>query len=458
MSDDARHILVVSLTDRRARFAQASRHGNQVRIDRRSTLALPEGVTLDQPGKLSEAIQAHLKQEGYTSRAAVVGVSSRWVMARYHKAPPVDDAALRGIARLQAERDAAGLADQLTYDYQEVSGNHASRELLLVAVQHKRLDAVRAVMQAAGLQLRRVMPTALSCGHDADHALTLLLQDGMVSVMEARAGGWVSLSAFTTGTDQLDTPDDRKRFAATLARHMMTLPPAQREDGGTLRLLDTLGLDDAARAGLKRAIEAKLGSIEIEPADDTELIARATLTAPDAQVNLIASRLDQPEPRRLSKRVRWGGGAAAAVLLITLGVAGLWFWQLHQLNTMRAEHDAIAEQATHLETILDDTRAASGWFDDRLPVLDCLLALTEAFPTQQRVWVTQFRLDDQLVGTLECRAQDQDAMLAYLDALRDSPSLSGVELRDWQETGRDPRLLTFQIGFRYQPGAAGGAG
>ena len=87
-------------------------------------------------------------------------------------------------------------------------------------------------------------------------------------------------------------------------------------------------------------------------------------------------------------------------------------------------------------------------------MLDCLLELTRTFPRRGEVWVTQFSLDEDRRGVVRGKATQKESMLAYLQAMQQSAVLKETELRDWNESGREQRVVAFEITFRYD-GPAG---
>jgi Tfp pilus assembly protein PilN len=184
-------------------------------------------------------------------------------------------------------------------------------------------------------------------------------------------------------------------------------------------------------------------------------LGEAALNDAGPRIDWLADRLHPPTPRRYGTLTR-GAVAAAALLLLAAGVT-FYFWQsaTSRLDQLQAEIDAIASDASELERLHDQTRAAAGWFDDRLPILDGLLELTRAFPREGRVWVTQFTLDENRGGLVRGQAGDEATMLVYLNAMRAAPALTDLELRDWTDAGRDGRAVTFEITFQYQPGPPG---
>jgi len=454
MGKDAGHILAITLTPRRLRLGIAHRGRKGVEVGSRAEAPL-DAAALATPQAFAAAVRAALSGTAAPPKAAAVGLPARWVMTHHHPCPPVGDEQRREIARLQAERLAAGVSDKLTTDYQHGGGGERTG-VLIAAVQTARLRAIEAGLREAGLTLRAAVPTALTCPPPSDEpALAVLIEPGSVTALHANDGRWVGLSELPVGDD--DPADDagRARLVAALRRQAVS-SPAGLGDRPAVTLFDATGGAAAALEPVRAAIEAGVGPCTMRAVDTVAQVADAAVGRAEPAVNFADTRLAVAPRRQLPKPARWAAIAALIVLAAGLAVGGLWWQQRSELRGLEQEHAQLSTRAAELEQVLDDSRAVAGWFDDRPPVLACMLALTDTFPQRRGLWVTRLSLDDELEGSIQGRALSRELMLEYVAAMRGSPRLDAVVLRDWHETGRDDRVVVFEIAFRFVPGAGGG--
>lgn len=442
-------ILAIAVTRDALRLAELRGSGGAVSVTKRSTLAWPspEGSSPEaDPTARGSALKQHLADEGYSAKRAAVGLPGSWVLARRWALPPVDDDAVAGIVRLRVEKEFAAAGGDgktaLAFDFADAPAQEGERGVLLVGVRRDRLDGVRALLAGAGLSPVSIGVTALAAVTELGDGQAIVVEGDTTTACVREAGK-------TGGLGAVPTHAQRARWTADVSRLLTTLPTPVGTAATARQLIDLSGAhDELIEAGTARWPDA-----QIQQADPAEAVGRAALTQGDdaPRIDWQADRLTPPPPQRFGRAAAWSLRAAVLLLVVAAGLWFFWGRAVDERDALRAELDAIGGDAAQLKTMHADTRAAAGWFDDRPPVMDCLLELTRTFPTAGRIWVTQFSLDDGRAGVVRCKAQDKDTMLSYLEAMQASAALRDVELRDWNEGGRDERTVVFEIAFRYAP-------
>ena len=91
-------------------------------------------------------------------------------------------------------------------------------------------------------------------------------------------------------------------------------------------------------------------------------------------------------------------------------------------------------------------RLVRGWYESRPPMLDCLRALTMAFPNSGQVWTSSLSLRDDMTGTLTGKATDEKTVLDLMDHLKSSGPFASVQL---QQLRQDTRGVSFSITFTF---------
>jgi len=458
MAKQHANLLGIAITETSVQVAECRGTGRSAKAGRRSSFEIDAGEVFESPERFGERLAEHLKQEGYSAKHAAVGLCGRWVLARAMALPSAEGATLAGMVRLKIEREFAGGQVDLCFDYQDAppaaatgaTATSAQRDLLLVGMPKRRLEKLQRGIVAAGLELTRVGATPLDLCASADRdGLGLVVDPAGITLTHRVAGrcaGFATAGYDTTGagTDNAST----KQLVAAASRLAMTNFAGA---SGPVVLADTAELDADARAAIAAALAEKFGPCDTAAADAAFAAAREASAADT--VNLLDSKLAVAPPRTLPGYAKWLIRAAVLFLLVGGVVGYLWVDANRELTTLQDEYDTIEDSAARLQTVREDTRAAAGWFDDRPPVLDCLLELTHTFPKRGRIWVTALTIEPDASGTVSCRADDEDTMWDYVRAMDASPRLSDVVLRRQNDAGRQADELVFDVSFRYRESA-----
>lgn len=448
-------LLGIAIGERSIRFALLKRRGHDVDLVGTSCLVLADAFDARDPAELGAEIAAHLRTHGHRADRAVVGLGTRWLLVHHEVVPPADARALHGILRLRIEKRYVTDRRELRFDYQAAPAPDGQGGVLLVGAQRERLGRVQAVLASAGIVPIAVTASALATGSGAGRAdgVVVLLDDDGASVLVMTGGQCASLVSCPAPSAELATDDGRHRFVEDL-RRSVTLSGAHVPDEGLdVLLLDAAPRTDEDQRALGAAVGAGLGRCDVQVSHVPEQLVRAVLGRRSRLADLLAERLDGGPPRRRSRRRVWLGRVAIVLLVVAPGLGFFWQRSAAHVASLRRAHAAVRPEADRLEQRRLDVRAAAGWFDERPPILDCLLELTRAFPGRGHMWVTSLKLDASANGALKGKADDKAVMLDYVNAMQDSQLLDGVALRDWHETGRDARIVVFEIVFTFRRGA-----
>lgn len=445
-------VIGIALGERSIRFTEMKRTGQSVEVVATSRMSLDTSIDQIEPDELGSAIGAHLKAHGHKARHAALGLSTRWVLVHRESAPPADAATLRSIIRLKIEKRFSAAEQDLTFSFQDAAAQNSQHGLLLVGAQTERIQRLHKATVAAGLVPISMVASALAAvaTSQANGIVVLIDPDGasLLTIEQGRCAGLASSPVTEQG---LATDAGRVRFVADLARHLV----ASANDRCDVLLLDALEQSDESRLTLRQTIAERFGNCEARPIDEAELLARGALSGDQAIADLLSSRLDVAPPRRLSARLTWLLRGAVAALVVTAILGFIWTRAAQRLESLQRQYAAVQPNAERLENLRLDMRAVVGWFDERPAVLDCLLELTHTIPRRGRIWVTSLHLDENLRGTIKCKADDKDLMHSYLNAMQASRHLADVELRDWNQSGSKSRIVDFEITFVHRSDVGG---
>ena len=453
MSTNRSTLLGIALTPTSADLAEVRRTGKNTQVLRRSTLTFVQGGGLDQPAKLGAALAEHLETNGYTTRNAVIGLCPRWVLTRLKQVPPADQETLRGIVNLQIERDFAGSASDMAFDYLigQAPADSTDAPLVLAGVRRSVLEQAKQASHAAGLRVSAITPTTFATA--AKHTGTVIqLEDGVAGVLRVRDGQVASLASCHAEPSTLSDPAKRERLLADLSRCMMQLPGGLLDEGATLILPTSVGEDSASFIA---EAEVRFGRIESVQADPAALLAQHAMEPGAGLIRFDASRLAPPKRSKLSPRMMWALRIAIVVLLIGGACLFLWTDATARREALQAELDAIRETAEELDSIQADTVMAAAWYDKRPPALDCLLELTRTFPKQGEIRVETLTLRGEMIGQIDCAASDRKTMDTYFTQMQQSDSLLKIDRGPVRPSGGSSTWIDFSVAFRFDAKAKG---
>lgn len=451
------HLLCITLTPGSAHIVEAKRAGQGAQLIRHSTLDLVPGADLDAPAGLGSALAQHLKQQGYGSRHAVIGLCPRWVLARQRMVPPADSESMRGIVSLQIEREFAGSSSTMTFDYlaNQAGDDAAQTALLLAGARSSVLRQIEQAAIAAGLQLDGITATPIAAATGLSGTV-VLVEPGVSAVMRVQGGRVIAMASCNAEPGTLAEQQGRTKLIADVSRCLLQLPGETVGEAVTLLLPDTVSQADAQALADEAAQRLGVAGVTAQQADSAELLANHALQSGVKTIDFLHSRLTPPRQSRVSPAMRWA--IRAAVLVLLIGGLGVYFWfdATSRRDDLQAEYDAIKDKAEQLEQVRNDLKLTEGWYDKRPPVLDCMLELTRTFPTQGEIRVETLILNDDMTGRVDCTAEDRTTMDHYFSAMRSAAALADVNPGGVRPAGGRSNWIDFPVTFRFDADAERG--
>jgi hypothetical protein len=474
--------LGVAVSDRSATCAEVVAHGGDRRSVRRTaTFVFPEGVMLDSPDALGQALAGFLRQRRFTASRAVVGVPARWLIAMEKEVPPSDDQQARAMLRLQAERLAVAESGEVVFDFAGRTSASSVSKVLLVGMVRERLARVEQMMDAAGMTVAAITSTGLTLAAAATRAKgsentargVLMLSKNGGEVVWRHDGSPRMLRPVSFLMNGHGLPPIAP-LGAELHR-AVALAAANGDAGGELLLLDGVGLPRehvqqlSQRLGVEVRAEDGVAAmkIQVEPGamSETEADEPATVGrfAPAVSLALAAarpellpldfrhSRLTPAPPKRFSRAQIWGVAIGATVVI---ALAGLFF-------AVRARESELADLTTQLEGMKDQIKTAQtnvdrfkygrGYFETRPPILDCLRDLAAAFGEGERIWVNNVTYREGNRFSVSGKAADTKIALAIIDRVRANPRFADVKNGPIVEADPRTREVSYSFSFEFNP-------
>ncbi len=472
-------MLGIALGESEMLIAEVRCEGAARRCVKRSRFAFPDGVTLDKPAQLGAALAGFLKAGGFAARAAVIGLPGRSVLCAAKAVPPAAPEMMAGILQLQAEREFSGDAKDWVFDY--VPRVDPSGAVLLAAASRHVIDQLMQMAEAAGVELAAITasPMALAtagtaAGSVESPRLILDLDPHGASIALRSAGQLCLFQHLAAEMKPLADAAHRAAWTAGVAGEIRrifvmhgvgTKLPAP--TAAVAWDVAQIGADAVRGIGEKIGIKldatpgtAEIGLADAASGDRAELttyisaaaLAVVGLSDAPAVIDFAHSRLAPPPRARFGKWHVWAASIAALVL-IAVG-ALVWDWQ--------DERSAVADLESRIKLMgdtvkvahefVDRVHAARGWYDTRPPALDCIRAISLAFPTDTPMWTTALVIRDNMAGSLTGKTASEKAVLELMDRLKASKRFEDVKLVYMRQADRKSREVSFAFNFVYLEG------
>lgn len=466
-------VLGVAISERAIHLAEFSYSGGIQRLVRSHALNFPEGLSWNDPAAVGRALRDVIRGERWSVAHAIVGLPSRWVMVVPQSLPPLVPAAATDALNLMIERDYPGDSHEWCFDYAGTVTQESKSNVLLTATAKARLTAVQSALAEAGVRAERITSTTMALASQdrsvgATQATIELTTDG--ATLAISSTGRLTNVERLTGTFSTSAPDGIELFAAQAQRVLSGPMSSDQAPASRLVIWDSTDADPAElmalgqRLGFKTEVNPGLEAYfsgdqrdpKTAPAGEFAgaiALARSGLERrTDDSINFLHSKL-APVARNGATRLRVAGIVAAAALLSAAVYFGVdWYVELGEVAQMQADLTSMKDDVAAARAIVERTRAAEGWFDDRPPMLGCLRDLTQAFPSQGQVIATSLTLRDDRTGTLGGRAQSQEGAFDLLDRLTASGRFSQVKMVYVRQADRSGPGVAFALTFVHSGG------
>ncbi len=431
-----------------------------------------EKLGADNGKALGQTLRQFLRTNHFAPKDAVVGIPTKWVVAREITAPPASADAVAGMLGIQAERTFSLNSGELIFDYCGRTSTSASSKVMLLAARRQMIDQIRELAAAAGLHVQAVTVSALAMGKAT--SFDPLKQHYGVYARPSYCELWSQLNGTPRSIKHLampsmnGTPDARTQSLAAAIQQEIMISSAQDQsppyevtvyDGSSLgegtidRLHEHLGSQVTVTDGNVALASAGLRLAERLDPSSTIAAAAVAMTAVAAEkpcVDFLSPRIGRRKASPRKRAMTW----VIIAGVVCLGLIGVVIadWQ-----SKRAD---IASYTEQLELIADDVAVArelkerlsyaSSWTSQDPRFLECLLQLTLAFPESPRVWASSLALSETAEGSLIGRALDEQSFYEVLNNIKGNAAFSDVKMMYLRDAGGSSREKAFAVTFKFQ--------
>ncbi len=379
--------------------------------------AFPDALGLDEPLRLGKALRQFLKDNGFGASRCVIGLDARSLTARDKTLPPGVGGQVRQVLSLAVEREFALDLKDLVFDYAPADNNgREATSALLVAAPRAAVEQLTAMGQAAGLRVDGITSSTLALAAGTDPAasdaerLVLRVFRGGAELLTESATGVRTLRQLpvAVGNDSGAANGWLERLIAELRRVVMLLP-APTGRSRELLIWNEAELDAGASDILAQRLSLAV-RVESVPKDihtnglgkgpwpgqfcAASAVALAALRGQALPVNFLHSRLSAVKKPFITRQITWAA-ILAGVFVAVVGFL-LWDWQQDRQEIARLEAQSLnlKPKIALANGVINRTKLARTWYDQRPGFLDCLKEMTLAFPPEGRIWAMQVTIHE----------------------------------------------------------------
>ncbi|MFC1764534.1 hypothetical protein ACFL6U_21010 [Planctomycetota bacterium] len=459
-----RTILGLAFEDAQLRIAEVRVGTGQPRLLHSAVFPWPTENALDQSVQSAESLRAFLKQNHMTAKSVVVGLPAKWLITKELSLPPANTETLQGILRLQAERAFSLDPQELALDYIGPIKNGQTAGVLLVGTQRQRLDKILALLKNTGLEVLAVTSTSLCLRRlDQEGHQGLYVVDDGIETWPVRSP--LPQLRFTESHERVVL--DGEELQSQIRRLLLLSESSPDQGPQGISLYANTALDDDTFTALCRSMNGHAvllnGDAWLEQAGFTHRslqeagparVAAALSLAPSRQagleVDFLHSAMTQKIKKSHSRAVTWGV-IGAAVLLVLVAMAWMDAHQnLSDIARDEARLAAMADDIADAKAVAERVTYATRWTSREPEFLLHLKQLTETFPEQGSVWVTNVAIAENKKAIITGQATDERPVLQVLDTLKAGAHFDQVKLLFLRDAGRNTNEVSFAVGFRFK--------
>ena len=441
-------------------------------IRRAGLFAFDEKLNANNVKELGEKLRQFLRTNHFSSKRAVVGIPTKWIVTKEIVAPPATPDALAGMLSIQAERAFSLNASELIFDYCGRTSTSEKSQVLLMAARRQIVNQIKELADVAGLQVRSVTVSALSLDKALSEAGPQqrygLYTRPTYCEFWSQSDGRLRSIKHVPMAGAGGTADERAELLTSTIQRLILLSSQQNQPPPyQVTMYDACGLSDGVIDRLNKQLAPEItvsdGSTGLlseglgapDGPEDAQSIAAAALAmtavgADKCYVDFLNPRIGR---KKTSGRRRVTTWAAIAGVVFVVGVGAViadWQSKSADIATCTRQLEQTSEDVTAAREMVDRISYAGSWTSQKPEFLECLRQLTLAFPESPRVWATSLALSEKAEGSLVGKAVDEQSFYEVLDNIKQNSAFSGVMMMHLRDAGRDSREKEFAVTFRFQ--------
>jgi hypothetical protein len=461
----------LALEDNAILAADVRREKGRFIVSSTKSFPFPEGADLKDPEKLGRALGEFLRENRFSARKAIIGIPAKWLMIREKIIPGVSKGSIIGVLKIHAEREFSLSPEELALDYTGLAAEDKSNRIFLLAMLRGNMDKAILAVRWAGLDVLSVTVSSIVLFSMIRANMFAPVPRYFLYIRKDYAEFLARDGEQTVDVKhiQRDLKAEPGAFVTELRRIMANYSNAAFKDGSE-QLLIWNASGDPAREELKAMAEALpsyvkcvegnrqsfAGKLDLPAGQDADIfiapamLARTFNSADPFFIDFLHSHLNVKQGHIKKNQVVWAFSVAAGVAVIFLALFFLWRAENKEIAQLKAALNGKGADVSATKDIIQKLKLSGGWYTERPRILDCLNALTAAFPEEGSIWVTSLALTQEMAGVITGRATNESSIISILDQLKGNPLFSDVQMIYLQNSGGASQEVSFSMNFSYQ--------
>ena len=465
-------LLGLAIDEQGVMVAEIGGRAGRPEVRRVGHWVFPMPFDADKAPELGQQFKQYLRANHFSSKQAVVGMPTKWIVAREITAPPANTEALAGMLAIQAERAFSLNASELIFDYCGQPSSSESRKIMLLAARRQMIERIKEMMTAAGLHVQGVTVSALAFDKarskgDMQPAFGLYARPTYCEFWSQAAGRPGAIKHVPMASTNGALGDRVQHLSAVIQRLMLLVPQQNQAGPYQVMIYDACraseGLVDRLNERLAPQIVAtdggtdlkRAGLIPTADAEGAESIAAAAVAMTGAgmskpQVDFLNPRIGRQETSPHKRLVGWGAFAVAVVIVLVGAVLFDWQRTRSDVADYSDQLEVMSGDLENARAVVDRMAYARSWTSQKPQFLECLRHLTLAFPEAPTVWASSLALNENAEGTLVGRAVDDASIIEVQDHIKQNEMFADVQMIHIRDVGRNSNEKEFAMKFKFQ--------
>ncbi len=468
----ARTLLGLAIDEFGIVVAEVSARPGRPEVHRAGQWRFEEKLNLDNARALGQQLKQYLRANHFSSKQAVIGIPTKWVIAKEITVPPASSDALSGVLSIQAERAFSLNASELVFDYCGRTSASERSEVLLLAARREIIDQVKELAAGAGIQIRSMTVSALAFGKTLsddswEHRYGLYTRPTYCEFWTQVNGSPRSIRHVSLASAD-GTVDDRAEVLTSTIQRLLLLSSQQDSSlPHRVTAYDGSGLSDKTIERLNERLKPQIvvtdGCAQLLPEsfDSPDHPEQAQSIAAVA-VAMASAGTDRPPVDFLNPRIGlkkqtsrkpitvWASIIGAVCLLALIAVLVDWRIDRRDITTYTEQLELMSEDIAAAREVVDRITYATSWTSQEPVFLNCLRELTLTFPEEPTIWATNLRLSDSAGAALVGKAVDEVSFYEVLDKIKQHEAFSNVQMIHVRNVGRDLSEKEFAVNFEFR--------
>ncbi|MCK5565367.1 MAG: hypothetical protein KAJ07_08980 [Planctomycetes bacterium] len=430
--------------------------GNSCQVRCCAEFTMPDGVTIENIASQQAKFGDFLKENGFKSKRAVIGISAKQIVSTSLKIPPIEDADTRQqTIKIQLERELNVDFSDIVFDCWD---SHCKNDetILTMMTLKKTVEATKEFL--AAFKITPLSITGSSMGLDLEARpgidCNIVNYPGSLEVFIFQDR---SLKTIVNISKKAKDSFDAEQAADVCRQIDRTLWLLSTKDS---RINYTLWTTDSDTDEVGKHLCEEIDGLRVEDikpppeavscgylCDLASHLAGRVISGEPARVNFLNGH---HQTKNITIPKHWWSRIAIGIMMLFL-LLGLyfysWYVDLTEIARYQQSLDSMSTSVLDAEKMAVRVAHARQWFDREPMHLDNLRELTMAFPETSDIWLTSLAVDASLNQVIAGRASNEDAILDVVDKLKANPLFKDIKLLYIRKMGKNTEVMTFAINF-----------